>query len=500
VGRVPSALRAGLAAAALAAVLACQVHREERGHPRSVILISVDTLRADRLNAYGYRKRETSPEIDRLAQDGILFEHHMTASPWTTPAHLSLLTSLSPSAHGVTSSFPQLWKNLKTGGDCERLADERVTLAEALARHGYATAAFTGGATMDPRLGFDQGFETYDTSMSKLSGEKVASLTNWIGTHRVAPFFLFWHTFEVHAPYLQTLFVGDAVAAVRAARLRLSLAPLVSGPDIPLAVRKARSVLKSERLYTQEVCSALYDGGVRSADFWIGQLMKALKSAGLYERTLIVFTSDHGEQLGEAAEAGGGHSRDGRFYDAHGHDLYAEMIHVPLIIKLPGGRHAARRIAALSRTIDVMPTILDVLGLPSDSAPMQGTSLRSLWEGWGDDARQAFSESLAVSEHESKSLSSARYTYIVSMDREQLVGHGRAFIPARPVRVELYDLATDPGEHHDLLVHPTLEAERVAAQYDRELRRLASERIGRADRGQLDSRTIRRLEALGYIE
>jgi arylsulfatase A-like enzyme len=499
-GCARAALCSSIAVAALAAALGCQTHRDERRRRGSVILISVDTLRADRLNAYGYRKRETSPEIDRLAQDGILFEHQVTASPWTTPAHLSLLTSLSPTAHGVTTSFSRLWIELGASEGGERLADEQVTLAEVLARHGYDTAAFTGGATLDPRLGFDQGFQTYDTSMFKLSGEKVASLTQWIDAHRDVPFFLFWHTFEVHAPYLQTLFVGDAVAGERAARLRVALVPLSGISDVYPAAQKEGSVLADQGFYTRKVCSALYDGGVRSADFWIGQVMKALKRAGLYQSTLIVLTSDHGEQLGEGAKVGGGYARDGRFYNAHGHDLYAEMIHVPLIIKLPDGKPAGRRVTALSRAIDVMPTILDVLGLPSNSAPMQGTSLRPLWQGRGDDARQAVTESLAVDDRESKSLSSARYAYIVSISREQLTGHGRAFIPARPARVELYDLAADPAEHHDLLVRPTPEAERVAAQYDRELRRLVTERIGRADSGPLDSKTIRRLEALGYVE
>ena len=279
----------------------------------------------------------------------------------------------------------------------------------------------------------------------------------------------------------------------------MSLARLRDAPDFPLSAKKGGRILAHHRLYTRAVCSALYDGGVRSVDRWIGRLVQALKRAGLYERTLLVVTSDHGEQLGETPDPGGGRARDGRFYDAHGYTMYEEMLRVPLIVKLPGRRHAGRRIAAVSRAIDVMPTILDVLGLSSNSATMQGSSLRPLWEGGGGTSRLAFSEALA-GEGESKSLRSDRYKYILSFDPGQVAERGRAFVSSEPAATELYDLQGDPGERHSLLTAATTKTTRLAERLDAELRQVAGERRGKAGRTRLSPDTLERIKALGYVQ
>jgi arylsulfatase A-like enzyme len=489
---------------ALAAVLVVAAHlgcgpRKAAEQPRGVILISLDTLRADRLNCYGYRARVVSPEIDRLAGDAVLFENHITASPWTTPSHMSLLTSLNPSAHGVTRSFRELWDRLQSGGDYERLANEHETLAEVLARNGYATAAFTGGATVDPEIGFGRGFSSYDTSMVKLDQKRVARLTSWIEEHGDKPFFVFWHTFEVHAPYLQTDFVRDVVPAERAERLAAALRHVQKVADLPHAATRVARILMNRRLFTQPVVSALYDGGIRSVDRRVGELVQALKDAGLYEHTLLILTADHGEQLGEMPDADGGRARDGRFYDAHGHTLYEEMVRVPLIVKLPGGRHAGRRIAAVSRAIDVMPTILDVLSLPAAPAEMQGASLRPLWEGGKAPLRTAFTEAL-IGKAESKSIRGERYKYILSFDARQVEKYGRASVPSDPVAVELYDLQKDPGERQNLLKAPSVEITRLAERLDAALRQVAAQGRGAAVPTRLSPEAVERIKALGYVK
>jgi arylsulfatase A-like enzyme len=486
---------------ALAGAVGCGSHEPRPTGPANVVLISIDTLRADRLNSYGYRAREVSPQIDRLAAEGILFETHITASPWTTPAHLSLLTALSPSAHGVIAPISQTWGKLKRGEPAERLADEHETLAEVLSAHGYATAAFTGGRTVDPRLGFDQGFDRYETSQAKLGDTTLVPVTGWIEAHRNTPFFLFWHTFEVHAPYLETGFVREVLSEEEAARLETALAELrVGGPEARLQEKRARQRLINLGIFTLEVCSTLYDGGVRSADRAVGTLMTALKRAGVYDRTLVVVTSDHGEQLGETAGPDGPVSRDGGFYNSHGHTLYEEIIRVPLVLKLPGGRPMGRRIAGVTRCIDVMPTVLDVLGIPGPSA-MQGASLRPLWndvEG-GSEERRAFTE--AVNEpFESKSLRSARHKYILSFDWERVREHGRAAVPERADIVELYDLETDPGEQRNLMADPAPEAVTLGRRFDAELRRLAAVRRGQSAGVLLDAETLEKIEGLGYGE
>lgn len=486
--------------AAAAVFVAAALPHSDCTRPTSksnVILISVDTLRADRLNAYGYAARSVSPALDRLAADGVLFERHIASSPWTTPSHLSLLTSLQPSAHGVTASFSRLSHALRSGADVDRLADEHETLAEALSRRGYVAAAFTGGATMDPRLGFDQGFASYDTSMAKLNERNFAALVEWIGAQRERPFFLFWHTFEVHAPYLHDDFAIRELPEPKAALLAETLASARQSTSERLPSPKVvRHALKVQGLLKRSVCAALYDAGIRSVDSWIGRLVAQLARDGHYDRTIIVVTSDHGEQLGERAGPGGNPGRDGRSYNAHGGTTYEEMIHIPLILKLPGQAQAGKRVASISRAIDVMPTILDVLGVADGPAAMQGASLRTLWEEPRVEAREALSEALSRPT-ESKSLRTQRHKYVLSFEP---AGQDRFAIPARPERVELYDLLDDPGEMRNLLSPPTPEALAVASRLDTRLRRVASERRGRPARSRLDPEALERLKALGYLQ
>jgi len=292
---------AGCAALALV-VLGAGCSRPADVSRCNVVLISVDTLRADRLGAYGYRQRETSPNLDHLARDGILFENHMAASPWTVPSHVSLLTSLHPTAHGVTSSFRVQMHKLGSGGAYDRIPEATLTLAEALAASGRASAAFTGGVTLDPRIGFGQGFDTYETDMYKLSQRKIERMLDWAEGRGGEPFFLFWHTFEVHAPYLEPDFLPEVLPAEQARRLVRGLRKLrrTSGSK---STREGSNLLEQHGAYTLEVCEALYDAGVLSFDRWLGELVGRLLELDLYDRTLIVFTSDHGEQLGERKKA-----------------------------------------------------------------------------------------------------------------------------------------------------------------------------------------------------
>lgn len=455
----------------------------------SVVLISVDTLRADRLNAYGYDVRRVSPHLDALARDGILFENHISASPWTVPAHLTLFTSLSPSAHGVITPFDQL----KLGLDREQVADSlpesTTTMAEVLARAGFDTAAFTGGSSLDPRLGFGQGFSLYDTSMFKLGERNMERMFDWVRAHRGGGFFLFWHTFEVHAPYLQTTFVDEVLPADRAARVRRA----TGGLEADLASAPGGAVVLGQLgAFNREVCEALYAGGIHSVDGWFGRLAVLLRELGLYDETLIVFTSDHGDEFGDHFP--------GSIYNQHGHTLYEELVRVPLIVKLPAQRHAGVRVKNVSRAIDVLPTVLAAVGLPAGGVDPEGSPLQPLWEGAGRlPARLALVEATAFSMEEKKALRTDRYKYVVSIGRESLARHGRAHIPDRPARRELYDLRVDAGEKNDLLASPSANDERLAGELDQVLRRLAGARRGTAEKAKLDGATLERLRALGYV-
>jgi arylsulfatase A-like enzyme len=463
-----------------------------RPSPPNVILISADTLRADRLGAYGYDARPTSPRIDALASEAMLFEVHLSAAPWTTPSHLSLLTGLSPTRHGVTGSDRALREALMGERPIPRLPDRITTLAEALAANGWSTGAFTGGATLDPRIGFAQGFGTYDTSMVKLDRGKVDRVLAWIDAQE-EPFFLFWHTFEVHAPYVSPRFLGDVLPPDRARALgeRLESLPEKNGWK---QVRQAKRVMKRHDAYTPEVTRALYDGGVRSFDHWLGELLDFLRERGLDERTILVVTSDHGEQLGE--EGRPAPYGDG-FYNVHGHALFEELTRVPLIVRLPGQKDG-RRFSTVTASIDVLPTLLDVLGLPIPPE-VQGRSLRPLWEhpeDWAPGA--ALSESLSESD-EAKSLRDDRYKLVVHLDAETVAQTGRSHLPSG-LPESLFDLARDPGERVDLLAPPAAEdADRRAREMTAELRRRLAV-VGHAEEGELSPEALEGLRALGYVE
>jgi arylsulfatase A-like enzyme len=464
----------------------------------NVVLISVDTLRADRLNCYGYERRRVTPHIDGLAREGILFENHIASSPWTTPSHMSLFTSLHPSAHGFTVPVATLMSRAEQGKSVDRLPDARLTLAEALAASGRATAAFTGGLTLDPRFGFNQGFARYETATRKLRPRNMQPLYDWIDENQDRPFFLFWHTFEVHAPYLETAFLDEVLPEDTARKLKRGIAH-ASRRWLRewRSPREQAQLLDQLQVYTLPVCDALYAGGVQSMDRWVGQFVRHLRDRGLYDRTLIALTSDHGEQLGER---GVDPQAPGRgIYNRHGHTLYDELLRVPLVLKLPYQRHGGTRVRAVTGAIDVMPTVLDVLGLPLPDQ-MQGASLRGLWEGGRAGApRLPVSESLSTL-NEKKGVRSDRYKYIVSINSRDVDRYGRSFIPERPSARELYDLLLDPAEKVNLLVDPTAgQAARAAAVLDRALRHAVSTR-GASDKVTLPPTALEPLKALGYVQ
>lgn len=457
--------------------------------PTPLILISIDTLRADRLNCYGYRKRTTSPHIDALAEDGILFENHISAAPWTIPAHISLLTSLWPSNHGVTASLREIQDN---EGSYPVLSESRTTLAETLVARGYATAAFTAGDTLDSRFGYGQGFSIYHTNMLKLREGPMEEMGQWVADQEDRPFFVFWHTFESHAPYLGTRFLDEVLPEERAASLREAVerygARLRKGEVQP---GRFKSILVRRKAFELPVLEALYVGSVADTDRWVGRFLDRLKSEGVYDRALIVLTSDHGEEFGDRSPEA--------FYDAHGHSLWREMVRVPLVIKLPGQTGAGTRVEAPSRAVDVMPTALDVLRVPG-SAQMQGTSLRPLWEGSEAQSRTVFIEALEdVSEE--KAIQIGRYKYLVRIGAESVGRRGRVFIPPSPPWRGLYDLERDPGETVNLLEGAEKAAhEQGALGLDTKLREHMAAQRPDSRPETIDPATVERLRQLGYVE
>ncbi|MCY3928040.1 MAG: sulfatase-like hydrolase/transferase [Acidobacteria bacterium] len=303
----------------------------------NVVLISIDTLRSDRLPAYGYTGVET-PAIDRLAADGVLFERAFTHVNVTLPAHASLFTGLLPPQHGVRDNAGY------------RLDEAVPTLAETLGRRGYATGGFVSSYVLRAGTGIGRGFDVYDDGVRFMTGrdlgelqrpgpETLAAASDWLGDAAGSPFFLFLHLYEPHAPY---------------------------NPPAPFAERYDDS----------------YDGEIAAADAVVGELLRRLEELGLYRDALIILLSDHGEGLMDHGEMD------------HLILIYREVLQVPLIVKLPGGARAGERVATNAQLADVAPTVHSLLGL--EHAPeLPGGNLLELQErSRGAAPRQIVSESV----------------------------------------------------------------------------------------------------------
>lgn len=327
-----------------------------------IVLISIDTLRADRLPSYGYSGTRT-PNIDRLIADGVLFENAYSHSPQTLPSHTSMLTGELPFEHGVRDNIGFTLKN------------PQRTLQQMLREAGYATGGFVSAYVLRKQVGFDQGFDHFDDELPPASPDKplgqmqrpgadtLAATTKWLDARTSPKFFLFFHIYEPHRPY----------------------AP-------PPHIKAGNP----------------YDGEVEYSDEIVGRLLDHLRSKNLYDNATIVLLSDHGEGLGDHGE------------DDHGIFVYRATTHVPLIVKLPGSSNGGKRVAAPVQHVDLVPTIEELLSLPGLKARPTTPGGRSLVPALASSGPLApasiYSESLSPRYHfgwsELYALSDDRYRFI----------------------------------------------------------------------------------------
>ncbi len=336
----------------------------------NVILVSLDTLRGDRMGLSGYF-RNTTPNLDALARKGVYFKNAVSQSPWTKPSHMSLMTGLYPTSHGVTQSWQTRQKI--------ELARDKTTLADVFRTNGYLTQAFTGSANVAANFGFYRGFDHYIEAGRAFGPDAKFIFSNgfdWIESHADKKFFLFLHTYEIHRPFTRKFFVNQLP------------------PD----------ATPKERI------NARYDSDVYYTDKFIGHLEAKLRSLDILDKTILVIFSDHGEDL---------MSHYGDNID-HGHTLYEEMIHVPLIFHAPGLFPASIVKTYQAQLIDVMPTLLDLFKFPHDDLPLQGESLAPILKGGTPPEESlAFSESLAY-EPERKMVryvqGTSQYKFILALE------------------------------------------------------------------------------------
>lgn len=434
----------------------------------NIVLVVVDTLRADHLGCYGYF-RDTTPFLDSFSKEGILFSQSLTVMSHTLPSHVSIFTGKYPRAHKV----------LVNGSV---LSPRHPTLAQILKENGYTTAAAVGSEMVAGRTGLNRGFDYYDDNFpSRLlvpmqhskgmllryerNAEEVnRSFFSWLDSQNRKPFFAWLHYWDPHFPF----------SPPPTFQSRFTETGLLRG----LLERKADARTALEEGGLEKING--YDNEVAYVDFCIQKLMEGLRKRGLYEDSLILITADHGEGLGEHG------------YWSHGLYLFEEQVQVPLILRLPRGEKGGASLEAPVIGVDLMPTILDCLGIDPPE-PLDGISLLPLVQGEASfTERDLFLERRFFGKHppregelnwapgEKYCLRTSRWKYFYGTEEEE----------------ELYDLSADPGEMSN-----RASAEReVAAGMNATLQEWLSKYPPDPHKAPgLDERTREAMKALGYI-
>jgi arylsulfatase len=416
------------------------------------VILSLDTTRADRLGSYGYA-RPTSPHLDRLAAESVLYTRAVAPSSWTLPSHASLFTGKLTTSHGAHYD-PQGALNLASVIEGPRewseyrarpLPESERTLAEILREAGYATGAVVAGPWLKRPFGLAQGFDYYDDDhVTTTDGRRAHSVTDaalrWIERTPGRALFLFLNYYDPHGPY-----------APPEPYLSRFLAP---------GVRPSEGVPKGEEL------QARYDAEIFFMDEHVGRLLAGLRTAGIYEDALVLVTADHGELLGEQGRLG------------HGQHLTQAEIHIPFFVKYPRGGPSPRKVDSPVQLTDVVPMVTEALGLPAPSGIQGGVP---------------------------PSIGHPVVAEVYPLPFESPEGGWRALFDGpwkllwnSKGRHGLYDLGRDPGERSNLAARDPARVARMSALLDRYLASLPRPGAAGPPR-ELDAATRDALKALGYV-
>lgn len=372
-------------------------------HQPNVILISIDTLRKDHLSLYGYAK-PTSPFIDKLSSESVVFKNAIAPAPYTLPSHMTMMTSLFPGTHQIVR------ENLTP-----RLSKHWLTLAQILKANGYQTAGFTGGGQVHPVFGFDKGMEAYGFKPKEKSEFTFKKGKKWIAGTLGHPFFLFLHTYDVHTPYDPPPPYDKMFAPNYKGNIDNWKTP--------------RKPINNQLDFNRVI--SLYDGEIRYVDSQIQNLVSHLKEQGIYDNSLIIITSDHGEEFMERG-----------LMAAHGHTLYNELLHVPLVMKFPKGKWSKTFINDPVGLADLLPTVLDYLEI-SPPKHIQGISLIKAIKNGGVDS--SLTKRIIFSERELRELGGTDLKMETSAQTLSEKYYQRVNKPD-----EFYDISLDPEEQKNI--------------------------------------------------
>jgi arylsulfatase A-like enzyme len=410
--------------------------------PPNVILITLDTVRADRMGFLGSRRRLT-PTLDTFARQSVVFTHAYSQVPLTTASHATILTGMYPQFHQVNDFGVPLAKDLPYGPDIFHA-------------RGYGTAAFIGSLILDPNArsapGFERGFDTYDAgfhrrrpgenryqAIERRGGEVVAHALAWLNQHSKGPFFIWVHLYDAHDPY---------------------------DPPEP---------------YKSRYATAPYDGEIAYVDSTLSRLMSQLRARGLYHGAVIAVMADHGEALGDHGEA------------THGIFLYDETIRVPLLIKLPGERAAGKQVESRVGLVDVLPTLLQAAGVPVPPE-IQGRSLLPLLRSVAAGKTATKEPALTLDRPAYAETDYPHRTFGWSSLRALRTGK---YLYVEAPHRELYDQSADPKAERNLAATSAAVSDTLASQLEAFRQKTTSSR--EAPRVSMDPELQEKLNGLGYV-
>jgi arylsulfatase A-like enzyme len=435
---------------------------EEPDAARNVVLIVVDTLKASTLGCYGY-DLPCSPAIDGMAEESIVFDRFHAACPWTAPSFGSILTGTTPAIHGAGRKLDP--SNESDKKRINSLADELTSFPQLL--KGMRRAAIVNNIFLGPKMGYARGFDHYDHHPAKpiemRSADQVTELaSSWLAANAGDPFFLMVHYFDPHVAYNPPRRIANRFTDAEPKRFGN---PMTRVNDI----RNGRVVPDEEE---KRYIRALYDAEVRFTDDQIGELMQRMEKLDLLGDSWVILTSDHGEE----------HWEHGTF--EHGHRYEAEVTHVPLILRPPGGRwKAGSRIAQSARHIDLAPTFFEMLGREV-SHEFEGASLLPLIRGEEKQHRPCYMENNLYRGDQCALLLEGRYKIVRDLNSKTSY---------------MYDLENDPREQAQLGYEHPRYAEMVAA-LDAKRAELAKRAVFDSKTVDLDPETVESLRGLGYVE
>jgi len=391
------------------AILGCSAEKKPDVRP-NLILISIDTLRADHLGCYDY-PRPTSPAIDQLASEGVVFKNVMATSPWTLPSHGSILTGMYPSRLGLNSYESKLPSTV-------------TTLSMLLAENGFKTAAVVNSIFLRQKHGFNQGFDYFvATPGINNSAPSVIKLSKlWIRHQGQQPFFLFMHIFDTHSSYVPQKKYKEKF-------VRPYKGPASGSGSFLFKIRNGEYEPQKEDV---DHIIDLYDAEVRQVDDNLKDLFDSLRASGVLDNSVVIICSDHGEEFLE---------HDDVF---HGKTQYQELLKIPLIIRGPG-IPSGRRISAVSSLVDIMPTALSLLDLPIP-ADLDGINLAPMFQN--NKSRLTERSVFAEADHNNEQ---------DNIKRAVRYQNYKLHYNLLTKKIELYDLSVDPFEQTDIAEnHPQM--------------------------------------------